>query len=237
METKTLLKEDLGFLLLPEPLFSLIKGLEKKAVTNFYGCPGSGKTNICLISAIEVVKNGGQVVYIDTEGSFSLDRFRQLSGRNDKYLEKIKLLEPKNFQEQGKLISETENIEADLIILDSAVSLYRLESSSDQLNSEKMEANRELSKQLSILSNIARDRKIPVLITAHTFKNWDNGENEIIGGDSMKYWSKCMVLLERTTKTGERKATVTKHRSVEEGKSTKFQIVEDGIKPSKFSIF
>ena len=234
---ETFQKEDLGYLLLPEPLFSLIKGLEKKAVTNFYGSPGSGKTNICLISTIEIVKNGGQVVYIDTEGGFSLDRFRQLSGRNDKLLESIKLLEPKSFQEQGKLIRETENIDTDLIVLDSAVSLYRLESSTDQANGEKMEANRELSKQLSILSNIARDRKIPVLITAHTFKNWDNGENEIIGGDSVKYWSKCMVLLERTVKTGERKATVTKHRTIEEGKSTKFQIVEDGIKPTKFSIF
>ena len=237
METKSISAEETGFLILPEPLFSLIKGLEKKAITNFFGSPGSGKTNICLISAIEVLKKGGQVVYIDTEGSFSLDRFRQLSGRNDKFLEKIKLLEPKNFQEQGKFVREIENIETDLVILDSAVSLYRLESSTDQANIEKMEASKELSKQLSILSNIARDRKIPVLITAHTFKNWDNGENEIIGGDSVKYWSKCMVLLERTNKTGERKATVIKHRSIEEGKTTKFQIVEDGIRPSKFSIF
>jgi DNA repair protein RadB len=223
-----------GFLILPEPLFSLIKGLERRAVTNFYGAPGTGKTNICLISAIEVLKTGGQVVYVDTEGSFSFDRFRQLS-KNENYLDKLKILEAKSFKEQSKIIRNLQEIEADLIVVDSAVSLYRLESSEN--NGYSVEANRELSKQLSILSNIARERSIPVIITSHTFKNWETGENEIIGGDPMRYWSKAMIFIEKTNKMGERKVIVTKHRSIEEGKSVKLQITEDGIKPSKFSIF
>ncbi len=220
---------------LPQPLNSLLGGLEPKAITNFYGAPGTGKTNICLLACLNCVNNGGKIIYIDTEGGFSLERLKQLTLDYEKVLNKITLIEPKNFKEQGKIIRNLKNVEASLIILDSIVALYRLECADP--NIEALEANRELSKQLSILSNIAREKNIPILITAHTFKNWNTGNNEIIGGDTIKYWSKSMIFLEKTGKTSERKATIIKHRSLPEGKEVKFMIVQNGIKPSGFRIF
>jgi DNA repair protein RadB len=222
---------------LPEPLNSIISKLEPKTITNFYGGPGTGKTNLCLLAAIECIKGGGYVTYIDTEGGFSAERLKQLTKNPEQALQKITLLEPKTFEEQGKLIRtlEKEKHKTDLIILDSAVALYRLEYADPK--AETLEAHRELSKQISILSNISREKDIPVIITAHTFQNWDTGTNEIVGGDMIKYWSKAIVYLERTNKTSERKATVVKHRWVPEGGTVKFVIVEDGIKPSGFRIF
>lgn len=224
---------NLEILRLPEPLFSFMGGLEHKGITNFFGAPGTGKTNICLLSALSCIQKGGNVIYIDTEGGFSPERVKQLTKEN--IFDHIKLLEPKSFQEQAKMIRELENIQTDLIILDSAVALYRLEYADPKI--ETLEANRELSKQLAILSNIGRERNIPILLTAHIFKNWDTGETEIIGGDAIKYWSKSMIFIEKTSKTGERKVSIVKHRSLPEGKEAKFLIVEEGIKPSKFSIF
>jgi len=229
---------NLEMLRFPEPLFNLIGGLENGGITNFFGGPGTGKTNVCLISTLECIKKGGTVIYIDSEGGFSAERVKQIAGLKEAAedaFNKIKLLEPKTFQEQAKIIRELENIETDLIVLDSAVALYRLEYADPKI--EILEANRELSKQLATLSTYARENRIPVLITAHTFKNWDTGENDIVGGDSIKYWSKSMIFLEKTNKMGERKATVVKHRSIPEGKETKFLIVEEGIKPSRFSLF
>ncbi len=220
---------------LPEPLKSLLSRLEPSSVTNFYGGPGTGKTNLCLLAAIECIKNNGCVTYIDTEGGFSAERLRQLTKNPEQALEKITLLEPKSFREQGKVIRSLESHKADLIILDSAVALYRLEYADPK--AETLEAHRELSKQISILSGLARDKNIPVIITAHTFHNWDTDTHEIVGGDMIKYWSKAIVYLERTGKTSERKATVIKHRWVPEGGTVKFVIVEDGIKPSGFRIF
>lgn len=220
---------------LPQPIDSLISKLETEAITSFYGAPGTGKTNLCLIASISCIKGGGTVLYIDTEGGFSKDRFNQI-GNGAVYLDKISLIQPKNFSEQGKIIRGLEAIEADLIVLDSAVALYRLESDENGKNN-KSEANRELSKQFSMLSNIARDKNIAVLVTAHTYKNWDTGENEVVGGDSLKYWSKSLIFIEKTLKTSERKVTIIKHRSQPEGKSAKFMIVSDGIKPSGFKIF
>lgn len=222
---------------LPEPLDSLFQA-EVGSVANFFGSAGTGKTNICLLLSIDCIKNGGKVAYIDTEGGFSVERLRQLAGKNDviNILNNISLIEPKNFQEQGKCIRSMEKGDAGLIILDSAVALYRLEHGENS-KPEITEQNRELSRQLSILSAISRDKKIPVVLTAHTYKNWDTGENEIVGGDPLKYWSKSIVFLEKTGKTSERKATIIKHRSEPEGKSVKFMIVEDGIRPSGFRIF
>jgi len=225
----------------PEPLIELCS-LEHSALTGIFGAPGTGKTNLCLILSAECAKNGGRTVYIDTEGGFSSERLKQISGnpKIDTILNSIILLEPKSFEEQGKFVRELAKKDVELIILDSSVALYRLEyPESDNKNKkiEMSEHNRELSRQLSILSNLSRDKKIPVIITAHTYKNWDTGENEIVGGDPLKYWSKSLFFLEKTGKTSERKASIIKHRSQPEGKNTKFVIVEEGIKPSGFKIF
>ncbi len=230
---------------LQEPISSLLRKIENKALTNFYGGPGTGKTNLCLLAAIECARKGGNVVFIDTEGGFSLERLKQLAPDYRKILERIKLVEPKTFEEQGRAIKMLERERADLIILDSAVALYRLHNAESVDNKTKkcvpdlfkIEANRELSKQLSILSNLARERNIPVLITAHSFKKWENGSIDMVGGDSIKYWSKAIVFLEKTGKTSERKAMLVKHRHMPEGKEAKFMIVQEGIKPSGFKLF
>jgi len=225
-----------GKLQLPEPLHALLGGIEFSALSNFYGAPGTGKTNICLLISIECIKNGGKVVYIDTEGGFSPDRLSQLTGNVDDAMKKINLIEPKNFKEQGDVIRGLDKKEADLIVLDSAAALYRLEYADPE--KEILEANRELSRQMSILSSLAREKGIPVVVTSHTYKNWDTDRHEIVGGDSVKYWSKVLVFLERTGKMSERNATVIKHRSLPEGKTVRFVITQDGIKPaSGFKLF
>ncbi len=225
-----------GKLKLPEPMHALLSGIELGALTNFYGAPGTGKTNLCLLASIESVKNGGKVIYIDTEGGFSGERLSQLVPDPDSVLSKIILIEPKDFKEQGDVIRGLEKKEADLVILDSAAALYRLEYADP--DKEALPANRELSRQMAALSSLARKKKIPVIVTSHTYRNWETDKHEIVGGDSVKYWSKVLVFLERTGKMAERNATVIKHRWIPEGKSVKFVITQDGIKPaSGFKIF
>ncbi len=225
---------DENIITLPDPLSSLVGGVEKGALTNFYGPPGVGKTNICLLAALECIRSGGRVLYIDTEGGLSGERVRQIS-REEGMLDRIILMEPRDFRDQSKIIRSLGSEIPDMIIVDSMVALYRLECADPTI--EVLEANKELSVQLSVLSNIARKNKIPVIITAHMYRKRDTGENYIIGGDSIKYWSKSIVLVEHTGKMGERRASIVKHRSREEGKSVKFMIVEEGIKPSGFKIF
>ncbi len=223
------------FLSLPEPLKGLMKGIEHGTLTNIYGGPGTGKTNCCILATVECAKKGGKVIYIDTEGGFSPERLGQIAKNPSTILKNVILVEPKTFKEQSRVIRDLGKTDANLIVVDSAVALYRLEYTDPKV--EVLEASRELSRQLADLSNIARGKNIPVLVTAHTFKNWDTGDNEVIGGNVMKYWSKAIVFLERTGRTSERRATITKHRYMPEGGSVKFEIMQEGIKPSGFRIF
>jgi DNA repair protein RadB len=226
---------------LPPPLDSLMGKIETKAITNFCGGPGTGKTNLCLLAALKCASSGGTVTYLDTEGGFSFERLSQLQPNYKLLLSKINLLEPKDFTEQGRMIRELQG--TDLVVVDSLSALYRLEyadsgqQKSREVNVQIMEANRELSRQLSILSNFARKNDIPVIVTSHTFRKWDTGSDEIVGGDSAKYWSKAIIFLEKTGKAGERRAVLVKHRSLPEKREAKFLIVQDGIKPSGFKLF
>ncbi|MBI4020662.1 MAG: DNA repair and recombination protein RadB [Candidatus Aenigmarchaeota archaeon] len=229
----------------PDPFPTFMREIEAGAVTNLFGEPGAGKTNLCLLAMLHCVESGGTVTYIDTEGGFSFDRLEQLKPDYRGLLPRINLLEPKDFREQGTILRELKK--TDLVVVDSLSSLYRLEFSGDAKPSPDnhhrfasngvLEANRELSKQLSVLSLFARQHKVPVLVTNHTFRHWDTGNPEMVGGDAVRYWSKTVILLEKTGRQGERKATIIKHRSLPEGGSVKFVITQDGIKPGGFKLF
>jgi DNA repair protein RadB len=52
-------------------------GLARGVITQVYGPPAAGKTNLALSSAVEAAAEGDSVLYIDTEG-LSVDRFEQL---------------------------------------------------------------------------------------------------------------------------------------------------------------
>jgi len=48
-------------------------------------------------------KKNNKIIFVDTEGGFSVDRVRQIVGEDcEKVLENILLLEPVNFEEQKK---------------------------------------------------------------------------------------------------------------------------------------
>lgn len=231
---------------LPEPVNGLIKGLEPKSLISFYGPPGSGKTNICLMAAVSCVKKGGRVIYMDTEGGFSKKRLMQITNSWKDVMDRTLLLEPRNFREQATLIEDLGRHQANLFIVDSVVSLYRLEYAEKNGSGDKqragpsravLEANRELSRQLSVLSGLAREKEVPVLVTAHTFRHWETKLNEIVGGDAIKYWSKVIVYMEKTSRMSERKATLIKHLHQPEWGSVKFSIVNEGIRPAGFRIF
>jgi DNA repair protein RadB len=57
-------------------------GYDSGIVTTFYGGPGSGKTNLCMIVAVSQAKKGNKVIFIDTEGGFSSERVKQLYSSN-----------------------------------------------------------------------------------------------------------------------------------------------------------
>ena len=215
----------------------LYGGYEKDVITCFYGGPGTGKTNLCLLVAVSQAKKGNKVIYLDTEGGFSIDRVKQLikdkssQSLNEKnILENILILRATNFSEQKKAFNELSkhlNEEASLIIVDGMTMLYRLElgDARNKNIEEVQKVNSELARQMRILVEIARKKKIPVIVSNQVY-SWD-GKNEMVGGDILKYWSKCLIELENDK--NRRTIRLRKHRFLGE-KSMTFQIYNGGIR-------
>jgi DNA repair protein RadB len=233
-------------------------GYDSDIITTLYGPAGSGKTNLCLLAAVETAKKGKKVLFIDTEGSFSIDRLKQIS--DESAIKNIILLKATKFFEQvqifNKLIGRVSN-NVGLIIVDSMVMLYRLELSiakADKDENKFQILNMAIAKQLRILNEISRKKNIPIMITDQVYSDFLSNErvqelkdkgidiNEekaknvrMVGGDTIKYWSKCIIELQRN-KDGKRKAILKKHRSLPE-KSFVFQITNKGIEKSGFRLF
>ncbi len=215
------------------PLDKLLDGgLEEDAITNIYGPPGSGKTNIVLSAALACVKSGKKVVYMDTEGSFSTDRFAQLGG-TEADMKKVVFLNVHEWSEQHRDVQKMEKMldNAGLVAIDSMVALYRLEL--DEHNFQAI--NKQLATQYSILSRITRTKHIPVIITNQVYSKGET--TELTSRAIAKYWSKTLVELRRTEKENQRVAFLRKHRSLPEGRSIEFLITKDSLKQvGKFSI-
>jgi len=221
-------------------------GYETDIISTIYGPGGSGKSNFVMCACVSQTKKGNKVVFIDTEGSFSIERYVQIHGGEKEDIKKdfanVLLLSPTSFSEQEEafdsLLRWLKSDEISLIIVDSIVMLYRLELG-DAISTEESEkirdVNRKLAKQLRSLNEIARKRKIPVLVTNQVYSNFsrdgiDEGvarEINMVGGDLLKYWSKCLIELQ--SYYGKRKMLLRKHRSLPE-KEMGFEIVKQGIR-------
>jgi DNA repair protein RadB len=205
-------------------------GFENDVITTIYGPAGAGKTNICVLAAVNVAKNNGKVISIDTDGGFSAERARQICGdETDKILERIFFFKPTSFEEQQDVFEKLKDIvdkDIKLIVVDTVSMLYRLERGN---NDEPFNANIELSKQIALLTQIARKSNIPVLISNQVYADFENPNGvKLVGGDILKYGSKCLIELQQGH-DGVRKAILIKHRSQPQSKEILFKIVNEGI--------
>ncbi|MDY6776856.1 MAG: DNA repair and recombination protein RadB [Candidatus Nanohaloarchaea archaeon] len=202
-------------------------GVEHGVITNVYGEAGSGKTNFCIQATVSAVRNGGKAVFIDTEGGFSAERFLQMHD-DEEALEDVILYEPTSFEEQREVfenLPETvENSDVSLIVVDSLVSLYRL-----QLNGDNpQDTNTQLSQQFSTLSRLARTEDIPVVVTNQVYSEFESDDTVLVGRDIPAYWSKTLLELEKAG-DNRRRAEIRKHRSRPEGIQAEFYITEEKL--------
>ena len=80
-------------------------GFEKGTITQIFGAPSSGKSNVALSLAVNVAKSDKKVIYIDTEGGISIDRIKQISGEDfSKVANNIIVFEPTNFLETTMML-------------------------------------------------------------------------------------------------------------------------------------
>jgi len=221
----------------------LYGGYEIDVISMIAGPPGSGKTNFCMLAAASQAKKGKKVLFIDTEGGFSVSRLKQIVGEDiDNILENILLLNPTDFSEQKKILLDLPKKvlkdHINLIIIDGMAMLYRLELG-DAVKMKDTEVirdiNRNVAHQMRALAEISRKQKIPIIITNQVYSMFipeqdrEKGivnETHLVGGDLFKYWSKCIIELKN--EGSRKKAILLKHRHLPVKELT-FEIKNKGI--------
>lgn len=203
-------------------------GYDDDVITTIYGPSGVGKTNFCLLCAVSAALNGKRVLFIDTEGGIAVERVKQICPAYEKVLEKILFFNPVTFVEQKDIFERLKELvdeNVGLIAVDSISMLYRLELGKSE---DVYDVNTALGRQIAYLVEIARTKKVPVLITNQVYADFENKDKvKMVGGDLLKYGSKCLIELLKFANC--RGLVLRKHRSMAEGQELKFKIVQKGI--------
>jgi DNA repair protein RadB len=209
-------------------------GFERGAVTQLYGPPASGKTNLALSAAVEVAAGGGTALYIDTEG-LSVDRLEQLASARaegdvsvGEIASRIIITDALDFGEQEEAVRDAAEFagSADLIVLDSSTGFYRLERD----DGDEGATLRAVTRQVTHLLSLARKHDLAVVITNQVFSDpeSDTERTRPLGGHTLTHWSATVLRIERF-RGGNRRATLEKHRSKAAGDTARFRITGTGL--------
>lgn len=207
-------------------------GLERGAVTQVYGPPAAGKTNIVLSAGVEAAAAGDSVLFIDTEG-LPIDRLEQLAAARagpDQTVADIAgrviITEALGFEEQREAVQDAAEFagEVDLVVLDSATGFYRLE----RTEQAEGEALRDVARQVTHLLSLARKEDLAVAFTNQVYTDPESEGVRALGGHTLNHWSAVVLRLDRF-RGGNRRATLEKHHSKEAGDTAQFRITGDGL--------
>lgn len=217
-----------------EPIDALLGGgIERGIVTQLYGPPASGKTNLALSASVRTAATGGTALYIDTEG-ISIDRFESLArdaadgGEIDDVASRVIISDALDFEEQREAVKDASDLaeRADLVVLDSATGFYRLERD----EADDGETLRAVARQVTHLLALARRHDLAVVATNQVYSDpeSDSSRARPLGGHTLTHWSGTIVRLERF-RGGNRRATLEKHRSKAAGDTARFRITDTGL--------
>jgi len=216
-------------------------GIETQAMTELIGEYGVGKTQICLMLCVIAqlpLENGGlngNVVYIDTEGTFIPERIFEIANAlgldPSETLRNIFLARAYNSSHQSLLIDHLfkfcpEN-DIKLVIVDSMIGHFRGEYVGRENLSERQQ---KLNSQLHKLLRLTEAFNLPVVITNQVLANpaqFFGDPNKPAGGHVMAHACTHRIYLRRGSK-GTRLAKVIDSPHLPEN-STRFKITEKGI--------
>ena len=207
-------------------------GFERGAVTQVYGPPAAGKSNVVLSAAVEAATGGGSALYIDTEG-LSVDRMEQLASARagpDRSVEdvasRIVVSEALTFDQQREAVQDAAEFadEVEFIALDSATGFYRLE----RTEQEDGEALRAVARQVTHLLSLARKHDLAVAFTNQVFTDPDSEQTRALGGHTLDHWSAVILRLDRF-RGGNRRVTLEKHHARQAGETGQFRITASGL--------
>ena len=182
--------------------------------------------------AVNCARRGIKSLFIDTDGTFSYERLSQIAEYDFKKISPLMIIiRPTTFQEQSDAIAHLEKVitsKFGLIIIDTITSLYRVEFDDTE---EVYVANRELNRQLAVLTELAKTRGIAVIAVSQVRGVPFGASIEMrpVATRVLNYWSEVVLDMKQTGQTRVIKLLRKKHPSIKGIGTVNVQIESSGI--------
>ena len=207
-------------------------GFPNERISLIYGEAETGKTSIAIQCAVNCAQRGMKSLFIDSDGTFSYERLSQIAEDAFETISPlIIIMRPKTFYDQSRIIDNLEKAITDkfsLIVIDTISSLYSLELSDTE---KTYSANRELNRQLAVLTQIAHTYGISVLIVSQVRSTLigDRTQMKPVANRVLNYWSDIILSTKKTNKTRVIKVLREKHPKIRGIGITYLKIMKTGI--------
>lgn len=208
-------------------------GIPYENVSLIYGEAETGKTTLAMQLAVNCALRGYKTLFIDCDGTFLVQRLSQIASESfKKVAELIILVKPNSFREQIIVIDKLPEYVAKnfgLIVVDTLTSLYRAEIAEHP--NKAFELNRELNRQMALLAQIAKTRKIAVIIASQVRSAFDEAYVSIepVATRVIKFWADIIIALRPTENRQTIKAIMEKNPKRNKPLTCQLKIEETGI--------
>lgn len=207
-------------------------GFRRGEMALVYGEASTGKTNLAIQTAVSAAKHGLKVIYVDSDHSFTQQRFQQISKTEGHDVsELIMLFLPETFDEQRALLESLENYvtpRLGLVIVDSMSSLYRAAFSRAE---SIFSLNRDLSRQLAYLSELTNRSRIVSIITSqvHARLKPPLGDIEPVARRAIFHFPRTILRLRSTPKPNVKDILLERIEGSDARASCLVKITENGL--------
>ena len=208
-------------------------GISPESVTLIYGEPETGKTTLAMQCAVNCAMQNLKTLFVDCDNTFSPKRLSQVaSGKFEEIADRIILIKPADFKEQTAVIDRISEYTAKnfgLVIIDTFTSLYRAEVA--ESSGKAFGPNRELNRQMAILSQTAKTQKMPVVITSQVRSVFDDSYVSVtpVATRVLKFWADTIIAMKPTENPQTIKAVLEKTHEKAQEATCHLRINETGI--------
>jgi DNA repair and recombination protein RadB len=192
-------------------------GFPNESVSLIFGEAETGKSSLAVQCAVNCARRGYKSLFIDADGTFSSERLSQIAEFDYKKISPLMIImKPTTFQEQVKTFDQLEKIVTKkfrLIVVDTMTSLYRLELDDPK---EAYSSNRELNRQMAVLTQIAKTCGVAALVISQVRSvPFGEGVNvRPVATRVLNYWSDVILDLQQTGQTRVIKVLREKHPKI-----------------------
>ena len=207
-------------------------GFPAGAVSLIYGEAETGKTSLTVQCAVNCARRGIKSVFLDTDGTFSYERLSQIAEYDYKKISPLMIIiRPTTFQEQSDAIDHLEQVinnKFGLVVVDTVTSLYRVDFDHTE---EVYVTNRELNRQLAVLTELAKTHEVAMLVVSQVrgVLSGDNMEMRPVATRVLNYWSEVVLDMKQTGQTQVIKVLREKHPSIKGTGNVYVRIESSGI--------